>query len=99
LHFKVGNTLDGKFFVVTLHRMTTKKRGPGQPPKPAHKAKGELLQIRVNPAEKEAFSTAADLDGKSLSAWVRDRLRRLAREELEGHGRTVAFLPSKKPES
>lgn len=67
----------------------------GAPRKPAAKAKAELLQIRVNAAEKQAFTDAAELDGKKLSEWVRDRLRRLSREELEGHGRNVAFLPSK----
>lgn len=30
--------------------------------------------------------------GMSLSAWVRDRLRRACRKELEGAGRRPAFL-------
>jgi hypothetical protein len=67
-----------------------KKRGA--PKKPAGKAKSELVQIRVAPAEKQAFSDAADLDGKKLSEWIRDRLRRLSRQELEEAGRPVAFL-------
>jgi uncharacterized protein (DUF1778 family) len=55
-------------------------------------AKGELMQIRVSAAEKETFAAAAALDGKDLSEWVRDRLRRLSRQELEHAGRAVAFL-------
>ena len=68
------------------------KKKTGAPKKPANKAKGELVQIRMNSAEKQAFQDAADLDGKKLSEWIRDRLRRLSREELEDAGRTVAFL-------
>ena len=37
---------------------------------------------------------AVPLDGKDLSEWVRDRLRRLSRHELEQAGRQVAFLKS-----
>ena len=47
------------------------------------------FSIRLNWQD---FQDAADLDGKKLSEWIRDRLRRLSREELEDAGRTVAFL-------
>lgn len=67
-----------------------KKRGA--PPKPPEKAKAELIQLRVNAAEKHAFNAAAEQDGKKLSEWIRDRLRRLAREELQARGQEVAFL-------
>jgi uncharacterized protein (DUF1778 family) len=67
-----------------------KKRGA--PRKAVTKLKGSLIQLRVGAAEKQAFGDAADLDGKKLSEWMRDRLRRLAREELQAQGRTVAFL-------
>ena len=70
-----------------------KKRGA--PSKGADKAKAELIQLRVNAAEKKAFVDAADLDGKKLSEWIRDRLRRLSRQELEESGRQVAFLLAK----
>ena len=56
------------------------------------KAKNQLMQIRVTAAEKQSFAEAAGLDGKDLSEWVRDRLRRLSRQELEQAGRVVAFL-------
>jgi hypothetical protein len=69
-----------------------KKTKRGAPPKSADKAKVGLIQIRVNAAEKQAFSDAAVLDGKKLSEWIRDRLRRLSREELQLAGRPVAFL-------
>jgi uncharacterized protein (DUF1778 family) len=69
-----------------------KKRGPGAPKKSPDKAKNDLLQLRINPAEKQAFADAAELDGKTLSGWIRDRLRRDSRQELELQGRPVAFL-------
>jgi uncharacterized protein (DUF1778 family) len=65
----------------------------GAPKKPPERAKGALVQLRLNPAEKAGFVQAADLDGKKLSEWIRDRLRRMAREELEAHGQAVPFLP------
>lgn len=70
-----------------------KKRGA--PQKSADVAKSSLLQIRLSVVEKEAFANAAELDGKKLSEWIRDRLRRVAREELEDHGVPVPFLPGK----
>ena len=54
-----------------------------------------LLQVRLTPLEKAGFSSAAELDGKKLSEWLRDRLRRLAREELQAHGQAVPFLAGK----
>ena len=65
----------------------------GAPRKAVAKTKNALLQLRVNDAEKEAFALAAELDGKKTSEWIRDRLRRLSREELVAHGREVPFLP------
>jgi hypothetical protein len=73
------------------------KKKRGAPPKAPAKAKGELLQIRVNVAEKSAFIAAAELDGKKMSEWIRDRLRRLSREELQAAGRDVPFLSGRKP--
>ncbi|TMQ32505.1 MAG: hypothetical protein E6K70_18185 [Planctomycetota bacterium] len=67
-------------------------------------AKANLMKIRVTAAEKHRYRrtplarasgyNAAALDGKDLSAWARDRLRRLGRHELEQAGRPVAFLKS-----
>jgi uncharacterized protein (DUF1778 family) len=57
--------------------------------------KSESLRIRLGPEEKQAFQDAADLAGMALSAWIRDRLRKAAREELNEAGEQVAFLRHK----
>jgi uncharacterized protein (DUF1778 family) len=54
--------------------------------------KSEFMKIRLEPAEKRAFHEAADIAGVALSAWMRERLRRAARRELEEAGRQIAFL-------
>jgi uncharacterized protein (DUF1778 family) len=64
----------------------------GRPRKAAAAKKLETIQIRLNSAEKEAFQSAAEMDGKKTSEWIRDRLRRVSREELERVGRPVSFL-------
>jgi uncharacterized protein (DUF1778 family) len=56
------------------------------------KKKEALLQLRLDATEKKAFEDAADVAGLALSAWVRERLRRAARKELEEAGRSIAFL-------
>ncbi|CAN5147913.1 hypothetical protein BH11PLA2_BH11PLA2_46310 [soil metagenome] len=70
-----------------------KKRGA--PSKPVEKLKGEVLQIRLSTQEKQAFARAAELDGKKVAEWIRDRLRRLSRAELEEHGEVAPFLLTK----
>ena len=55
-------------------------------------SKSELIQIRLEPEEKLAFQEAADLAGIALSAWIRERLRKEARRELEDAGRQIPFL-------
>jgi hypothetical protein len=54
--------------------------------------KVDVLEVRLASGEKEAFKDAADLAGIPLSSWVRERLRRVARVELEEAGRKIAFL-------
>jgi hypothetical protein len=73
-----------------MRKNPPKKRGA--PKKAPEKAKTELLQIRVSLAEKQAFAAAADLDGKKVSEWIRDRLRGQSRQELEQAGQAVPFL-------
>ncbi len=63
----------------------------GRPPK-AGRRKAEYLDIRLEASEKEAFKDAAGLAGLDLSAWVRERLRVVARKELENADRPVKFL-------
>ena len=50
------------------------------------------LNLRVSAEEKEAFAQAADIAGLGVSAWVRERLRRVARSELESANLPVAFI-------
>jgi hypothetical protein len=68
------------------------KKSKGRPKKPPGHTKGQLLQIRLEQSEKDGFDEAATLAGLPLSAWVRERLRVIARKELEGFGRDVKFL-------
>jgi uncharacterized protein (DUF1778 family) len=55
-------------------------------------AKTDYIEIRCGEAEKEAFRAAAEASGLALSAWIRERLRRAARKELEDLAMPVAFL-------
>jgi uncharacterized protein (DUF1778 family) len=50
------------------------------------------LQVRLTQAEKDALAAAAKASGITVSGWVRDRLRRAARQELQASGLRVAFL-------
>jgi hypothetical protein len=58
----------------------------------SRRGKTTNLLVRVDPQEKQAFGEAATLAGIPVSAWVRERLRRAARRELEEAGRKIAFL-------
>jgi uncharacterized protein (DUF1778 family) len=58
----------------------------------ANAIKQEYMELRLDAAEKEAFRDAAQAAGMSLSAWVRQRLRRAAQKELEDMKLPVAFL-------
>jgi uncharacterized protein (DUF1778 family) len=55
-------------------------------------ARSGRLEMRLEPGEKEAFQRAAELAGLTLSGWVRERLRRLAKSELEDVGERAPFL-------
>lgn len=71
-----------------------KPRTAGRPRKDGPEAKSDFLDVRVSGPEKEAFRDAAELAGIPLATWVRERLRRAARIELEDAGRQAAFLRS-----
>ena len=58
--------------------------------------KSDLVRFRLQPEEREAFENAASLAGIPLSAWMRERLRRAARRELEEAGKQIAFLQPKR---
>ncbi len=68
------------------------KHRRGRPPAGPGKTKEEYLEVRLGTTEKQAFKEAADLAGLALSAWVRERLRMVARQELEQAGRAIPFL-------
>ena len=67
----------------------TKKKIPR---KPADAVKTEYIEIRCEVGEKQSFRDAADAAGMPMSGWIRDRLRRAARKELEDLDKPVAFL-------
>jgi hypothetical protein len=54
----------------------------------------DVIEVRVQPTEKQAFKLAASLAGVSLSSWMRERLRLAAIRELESAGQQVPFVPS-----
>ena len=64
----------------------------GRPKKKPDQQKGRYLQVRVTDAEKAGFDRAAELAGIDLSAWVRERLRIIARKELDAVGEVAAFV-------
>jgi hypothetical protein len=68
------------------------KKRRGRPRLPRGKTRADYLEVRVGASEKAAFREASELAGLQLSAWVRERLRAAAREELGKAGRPVAFL-------
>ena len=41
------------------------------------------LELRLTDAEKELYQRAAEKDGRPLSNWIRDRLSKAAKAELE----------------
>ena len=68
----------------------SKKRGA--PSKTIAERRASLTQIRLMSSEKTGFEEAAKLSGLSLSAWMRERLRSVAKRELESYGKTPDFL-------
>jgi len=54
------------------------------------------LEIRLEPKEKDGFERAAEIAGLPLSSWVRERLRRAARQELEDAGQAIPFMAKRK---
>jgi antitoxin component of RelBE/YafQ-DinJ toxin-antitoxin module len=68
------------------------KKKMGRPKKPAGTLKGDYIEVRCEESEKQSFKAAAEAAGLPLSGWIRERLRRIARKELEGMNLPVAFL-------
>jgi hypothetical protein len=84
--------LDFEIFKIYTGIMATKQKRRGRPVLGSDQRKSETFVLRMDSAEKAAFTEAADLSGIPLAAWMRERLRVAARIELEGAGRSVAFL-------
>jgi hypothetical protein len=64
-----------------------RKRGKG-----TGEAKKTAILVRLEAGEKEGFRAAADLAGIDLSAWIRERLRKVARQELEEANLPIPFI-------
>ena len=64
----------------------------GRPKKQPSAVKADYIEVRCEQAEKDAFRAAAEAAGLPLSGWIRERLRRIARKELEDIDMPVAFL-------
>jgi len=58
--------------------------------------KTESIELRVQADEKDAFKRSAEIAGIPLSAWIRERLRRAARLELEEAGEQIPFVQSRR---
>jgi hypothetical protein len=54
--------------------------------------KSEVFKVRLTQSEKQAFQQSAEIAGLPLSGWVRERLRRAARVELEDAGKEIPFF-------
>jgi uncharacterized protein (DUF1778 family) len=64
----------------------------GRPKKHPEAVKTEYIEIRCEESEKQSFRDAADAAGMPMSGWMRDRLRKASRKELEDVGKAVPFL-------
>jgi hypothetical protein len=80
--------VDNPLFVGTLQYM----KKMGRPKKKPDAVKADYIEVRCEEAEKQAFRAAAEAAGLPLSGWIRERLRRAARKELEDMDMPVAFL-------
>ena len=67
----------------------------GRPIKSSSESKSETVKFRLDNREKQAFEDAARLAGIDLSAWIRERLRKSARRELEDAGLPISFIDRK----
>jgi hypothetical protein len=78
---------DNPLFVGTLIYMKTGRRK-----KKPDAVKADYIEVRCEESEKQAFRAAAEAAGLPLSGWIRERLRKVARKELEDMDMPVAFL-------
>ena len=55
-------------------------------------SKQKQVQIRLTDTEKQSFEMCADIAGIPLAAWMRERLRVTAQDELEMAGMKAPFM-------
>jgi hypothetical protein len=81
------------FWIYNKDMNTTKTKNGrrGRPPKGSGMTKSEGILLKMEPREKTAFSKAAEIAGVPLSVWIRERLRRVARDELREAGKESPF--------
>lgn len=87
-----ASRLDFDIFPIYNKFMKTKDKRRGRPKKSSEAAKSATVLLRMEQREKQGFTDAADLAGVPLSVWIRERLRVVARYELEKAAQPVAFL-------
>ena len=75
-----------------MDRNKSSKRKRGRPSKSPDELRSEDLLVKLQADEKTAFKDAAQIAGIPLSVWVRERLRRIAINELEEAAHPIAFL-------
>lgn len=54
--------------------------------------KASTLQVRMSEAERSSFLKASQLSGLTMSAWVRQCLRRQAITELQSYGVKIPII-------
>lgn len=52
-----------------------------RPKKPDGEAATERIDLRVTVAERDEYQQAAERSGKTLSAWIKERLSKAAKRE------------------
>jgi hypothetical protein len=87
----VAFPLDFDIYHIYNENMKTKKARRGRPPRGSGLTKSESVLIRMETREKDAFTEAAQIAGAPLSVWIRERLRRVARDELREAGKESPF--------
>jgi hypothetical protein len=89
---KRKNALDKDILWIYPESMETKKKRRGKSPGGSVDAKSDSLLLRLSPSEKQGFGEAASLSGLPLTTWMRERLRKIAKRELEEAQRPIPFL-------
>ena len=58
--------------------------------------KTSRVELRVSPAEKQAFELAAETSGMTVAGWMRLRLRQASVKDLEDASLEIPFLSMKR---